>query len=172
MGSVLQALASLPRSLSIYVLPQLPPCTECTCHSYLQFVKQLISGGTWNVNDLEDPSEIRNLLSLHTIPMHLYNYMPYNFMVEQIYNIGVSTIAPHCAICTIVAKFDVNKSWYQDLTRVRIPRSSPVLISGINYIGKLLKEEQHIQNHSLPENASHDSNLLTCTTCKVCVHQG
>lgn len=126
--------------------------------------------GHWNLNDLEHPQEIQQVLRLTKTPIHLYQYMPHSFLIEQIYNISMSTIKPHCAVCVLVEKEQkVHQSWYQDLSRIRLPPSSQVSISTITYIGKLLKDQQHLGSF---EFGTSSSNLLVCKECKICVHEG
>lgn len=95
--------------------------------------------------------------------------MPHSFVAEQLYNMSIATIAPHCAICIILTKVTVDESWIKDYKKVRIPESSDVLISTITYVAKLMVENQHLTKY---EFNNRTSNLLTCFQCKITVHAG
>lgn len=88
----------------------------CLALLLLQLVKKIITNGKSNINELEHKDDIQQLLSFRKIPLHLYKFMPHSFVIEQIFNMSIATIAPHCAICNLLTKQPPDESWWRDLT--------------------------------------------------------
>lgn len=113
------------------------------------------------IEESDRKSDLKSLLSkVHVQPL-LYQHMPYNFFAEQLFNASLSTIYPHCAICVLMAKYELRPDWVDALEA--IPPVSPVLIPegtfrygqkdlGINLFEKF------------------DSPIVVCSKCKVAVH--
>ena len=91
---------------------------------------------------------------------------PNAFEDEIKFNLLVSLMQPHCAVCALLKPFSLDKNETLNTTDTNlIPTYSPVLIPKRYFISK-------IKETTYQENIQNESCLLMCSTCKLCVHSG
>ena len=104
---------------------------------------------------------VNQILRCVPIPLYLYQYLPYNFFGEQLYNCAISTILPHCAVCILLNKFEINPNWID--AQSTIPKSSQISIPGAAFAFKVTDSSTTLDEVKF-------SPLLVCSDCKICVH--
>lgn len=115
------------------------------------------------INSCSNNNQVKDILKRIPVPSYLYQFLPYNSFGEQLYNSSLSTIYPHCSICILLKRFQINADWPD--AQSKIPKSSPVLIPNVAFSTKVSDP-----NTTLEQIES--SNLIVCSDCKVCVHTG
>ncbi|XP_054722573.1 lysine-specific demethylase 4C-like [Uloborus diversus] len=96
----------------------------------------------------------------------VWQQKPPNFRAECDFNEKLASIPPHCAICVIFTPMYNNKTFPKEPSDV--PSFSTVKMPAF-YYGNILNSECLLDTSSLlrPDGTAP---LLTCSTCKVCVH--
>ena len=95
-----------------------------------------------------------------------YTENPTAFSDEKDFNFYSSLIKPHCAICSILSSFELEKEINQEYVKNwRLPLSSLVSIPRSIFLSRIknVTSLNEIQSQSL---------LYVCSNCKICVHSG
>jgi hypothetical protein len=91
---------------------------------------------------------------------------PEGFADEIKFNLYMSTIKPHCAVCNLLRPFELNQIMnISELDSWSPPKSSSILIPSIAFTSKVKDESTLLDSRET-------SPLVVCMDCRVCVHSG